>query len=233
MDDKIYHQRDGSVAEPKDTISIRKRKKATKTAANVSPNTPKSIIDNQADDDQPDEYSPYDIVTSFAKKQIICSLYQPKKTAKVSSKSDIFQLCLAADIVIVDWDLYGNMGDKVIELIDGLIRQATLDVPEQLRLILVYTQQPNLFGVADELYKKVSPDVRGVLEPVVEEEGLAFHTTNSRVSILGKTGRERPGVSPDHVVEENELANVAVKEFAKLASGPPPRCNFARSGGDQ
>ena len=219
VDDKIYARGGGSVIEPKDITSPGKRKPATRTAANENQTIPKPIVDNQADDDQSDEYSPYDIVNSFAKKQIICSLYQPRKTAKVSSKSDIFKLCLAADIVIVDWDIYGNIGNKITELIDGLIRQATLDVPEQLRLILVYTQRKNLFDVADQLYENVSSDVRNVLEPVVGEEGLVFHTTNSRVSVLGKTGTARSGVSPDRIVEEKELANVAVKEFAKLASG--------------
>lgn len=219
VDDKIYDREGRSVTEPKNITSPSKRKPATRTAANENQTIPKPILDNQADDDQSDEYSLDNIVNSFAKKQIICSLYQPRKTAKVSSKSDIFKLCLAADIVILDWDIYGNIGDKITELIDGLIRQATLDVPEQLRLILVYTQQKNLFNVADQLYKNVSPDVRNELEPVAGEEGLVFHTTNSRVSVLGKTGTARSGVSPDRIVEEKELANVAVKEFAKLASG--------------
>ena len=49
--------------------------------------------------------------------------------------------------------------------------------------------------------------------------GLSFHTDNSRVVVLGKPGRNRPDVDPKFVVEEANLANVAVDEFSRLASG--------------
>lgn len=214
VDDRIYERKSGSVHQPKIVAAPKKRKKVVKTSETKSPEPALNDIS-----DELDEYSPHDVVTSFAKKQIICSLYQPNKGAKVSPTSDIFPLCRAADIVIVDWDLYGDRGERALELIDGLINQAVKDVPEQLRLILVYTQELNLFSIADQLYQKISLSLGDKIVPVQEEGGLAFHTANSRVSILGKTGRERADTHPDHIVEERELANVAVKEFAKLASG--------------
>ncbi|MEL7312236.1 MAG: response regulator receiver domain [Pseudomonadota bacterium] len=214
VDDRIYESRTRSIADVGKVVSPRSRKKAVRSLPQKERIAAEAVAETERD-----EFSPYEIVTSFAKKQIVCSLYQPSERAKVSTGSDVFPLCRAADIAIVDWDLYGDSGQRTLELISGLIQQAVNDVPEQLRLILVYTQETNLFEIANRLYQKVNTALGDVLEPVQEEGGLAFRTANSRVSILGKAGRPRPNVDAGHIVEEKDLANAAVREFAKLADG--------------
>jgi len=216
VDDRIYQRGSSGEDEPKKVIVPRSRKKSSRRAPAESDQSAIGSAAVLEEDPAPDSY---DIVNSFAKKQIVCSLYQPKRTAKVSPASDIFPLCRAADVVIVDWDLFGDKGERARELIDGLIAQAVRDVPEQLRLILVYTQDANLFGVAGEIYDKVYPSIGDSFQPVPEEGGLAFHTENSRIAVLGKPGRARADTDPRHIVDESDLADVAVREFAKLASG--------------
>lgn len=211
IDDRIYDSKAGPAAEGGELTAPKPRKRALKSAAGPERNEAGATIIEENE-----EYSPYDIVNSFAKEQIICSLYQPKNHAKVTSKSDIFLLCRSADIVIVDWDLFGDEGSRALELIDGLIQQAVKDVPEQLRLILVYTQETNLGSVAEKLYEKVEESIGEVLTRI---DDLTLRTTNSRVSVLGKVGRTRPVTSNDHVVKESELAERAVQEFAGLADG--------------
>lgn len=214
IDDRIYEHKSGFVVEPKKVLTPKQRKKATRSAENT---ISKHVVSNDLQDTN--EYSPQDIVMSFAKKKIICSLYQPKKDAKVLETLDIFHLCLAADIVIVDWVMDGDNGDRALELIKRLIFQAVNDVPEQLRLILVYTQEIDLSDIANRLYQTVSVSIGEGRPPLQEESSLAFHTLNSRVVILGKAGRARSQEYSDHVVESKDLADVAVKQFAKLASG--------------
>ena len=216
VDDRIYEKSSASKDINKNVVIPKTRKKATKSTAINNNASAASQIDSDEEDTAPDAY---DIVNSFAKKQIVCSLYQPKKTASVSPSSEIFPLCRAADVVIVDWDLYGDKGSKACELADGLIKQAVEDVPEQLRLILVYTQELNLQAIANELYEAVHASVGDDFKPIEGEEGLVFHTENSRIVILGKPGRTRALQYERFVVEERDLAEVAVKEFSKLASG--------------
>ena len=217
IDDRIYERSSVSTTLPNRLNVPRTRKKATKSVSEDGDHSVTAPAELYAEEDaSPDTY---DIVTSFAKKQIVCCLYQPKQQAKVSPGSDIFPLCKAADVVVVDWDLFGDKGERALELVDGLVKQAVHDVPEQLRLIIVYTQEPNLFSVADELYQKVYETLGENFSPLEGEGGLAFHTQNSRVSVLGKPGRTRPNVGAEYVVEECDLADVTVREFAKLASG--------------
>lgn len=213
VDDRIYEQQSKTSGNTKSVVAPKTRKKATKSAQEAKPAQKLEIGEA---DSLPDAR---DIVTSFAKKQIVCSLYQPKKEAKYSPESDIFPLCRAADVVILDWDLFGDGGNRTTELADGLVKQAADDVPEQLRLILVYTQEANLFGVANQLYEKINGSIGDAIEPRPEDSGLAFHTENSRVVVLGKPGSRRAQNQQSFVVKESDLADAAVREFAKLASG--------------
>lgn len=214
VDDRLYERQSKDLSKLQKVMVPKTRKKATKSAQKSIPAPASTVL--PAEDSTPDAY---DIVHSFAKKQIVCSLYQPKRDAKVSPNSEIFPLCRAADIVIVDWDLYGDSGDRALELIDGLISQAIQSVPEQLRLILVYTQDVNLFSIANKLFERVSQSIGEDFKPQAEDGGLAFHTANSRVVVLGKPGRARIKDHEKFVVSEADLADVAVREFAKLASG--------------
>ena len=169
IDDQIYERAGRYVARPIKISRPKQRKKVTRSAQ--ARDTVSAVEDNIP---EIEEYSPHDIVTSFAKKSIICSLYQPDKRARYSATSDVFSLCLSADVIIVDWDLFGDGGKRAIELIDGLIKQAISDIPEQLRLILIYTQEVNLFSVADQLYQSVNEGEDFPLEPIKGEGGLSF-----------------------------------------------------------
>lgn len=215
IDDRIYEKNPGKSEITRELVVPKSRKRATRADdQNQVVADDETVKDSDLVDPSPDTY---DIVTSFAKKQVICSLYQPKKVAKFSEQSDVFQLCRPADVVIVDWDMWGDKGGRAKELIDGLIKQAVEDVPEQLRLIIVYTQEQNLFAVANELFEKLQETLDEGFEP--QNDGLSFHTSNSRLSVLGKPGRDRPDTDPTRIVEEQNLAEVAVDEFAALASG--------------
>ena len=214
VDDRIYERSTGAVAAPKHVSAPRQRKSATKTAEQKEQRS--ALIQDSGQESF--EYSPNEIVTSFAKKQIVCSLYQPNREAKASKTSDVVRLCRAADAVIVDWDLHGDKGARALELIAGLIKQAVEDEPEQLRLIILYTQEFNLQGIANDVYEEVTKTVSD-FTVVDGEDGLAFHTTNSRVKICGKSGRTRPGISENHTIEDKKLADETIKQFAQLAHG--------------
>lgn len=213
VDDRIYENQPRTSGDTKSVVAPKTRKKATKSAEEAEPAQEVEIGEA---DSVPDAR---DIVTSFAKKQIVCSLYQPKRSAKYSPESEIFPLCRAADVVILDWDLFSDGGARAKELANGLVTQAANEVPEQLRLILVYTQETNLFEVANQLFEQINSSIDENLEPRPEDGGLAFHTENSRVVVLGKPGRTRAHDQEAFVVNESDLADAAVREFAKLASG--------------
>ncbi|MFA7279555.1 MAG: response regulator receiver domain [Sterolibacterium sp.] len=219
IDDKIYDRRPVTPAVPAPLVSpATKREPALKSTAKKVTSTSRAKSGDAGSSANLEEpFVPQDIVASFAKKRIVCSLYQPKKEASVGANSDVYPLCLASDIVIVDWDLYGDAGRRALELVTNLICQSLEEVPEQLRLVMVYTQEPNLFKVANDIYEKLNERIPNVVQPPTEN-ALSLHSLNSRVAILGKPGTRQAEYKPAEV-KEKELADRAITEFTQLASG--------------
>ncbi len=215
VDDKIYAPEKKADTSEKQVTPPKKRKPATKSGqVSEKRSTPKIYNEELAG------YSPHDIQASFAKKSIVCSLHQPQKRHAVSIESATFKLCSAADIVIVDWDLYGDDGVKATELIENLVTESLKEDPHQIRLVLVYTDSFNLFDISDRVSEKLSNSMSmpDEIDFKDSDKGLAFHTLNARVVILGKPA-SRSDEFTDFEVSEVDLADRAICEFCKLAGG--------------
>ncbi len=213
IDDRIYNNKTKAV-EPVTT-----QRKSRKTATgNGNDKNNAQLLASPEEIDENQDFPSQQLVNSFANKQIVCSLYQPGKGTTFSLDSHIYKLSLASDIVIIDWDLGGNPGEKALELISCLIHESVETKPEQLRLILVYTSEPNLDNIANEVFAKLTEINKENIEPQKEDEGLSMHSSNSRVVILGKPGSRIPKFK-SHEVSEKNLAERSIEEFSKLASG--------------
>jgi hypothetical protein len=219
VDDRIYENTSGGVASRLMTPSIKLRKAALKSAE--AANEKKDAADEKTGNaEKPEEVSFHDVQNSFAKKRIICSLYQPNKIASFGEHSDVYNLCSAADVVIVDWDLHGDFGNKATALVGNLIEQSMKEIPNQLRLVLIYTMEVNLQPVADKLYedlgKRIGKETIGV---DTKTKGLVLTTDNARVVVLGKRENTSLTEYSDFWVPEKKLAERTIIEFSRLASG--------------
>lgn len=210
VDDRIYENTSGSVASPLMAPSTRLRKPALKSAEAV--NEKKDAADEKTGNaEKLEEVSFHDVQNSFAKKRIICSLYQPKKTASFGEHSDV---------VIVDWNLHGDFGNKATALVRNLIEQSMKEIPHQLRLVLIYTMEVNLRSVADKVYEDLSERIgKETIGVDTETKGLVLTTDNARVVVLGKRENTSLTEYSDFWVPEKKLAERTIIEFSRLASG--------------
>ena len=212
VDDKIYAPSPrGTVVEAKQVVGPKARKPALKSSE-VKAHT--VSVDTSEKTEEVSSFSPHDIQASFAKKRIVCSLHQPLKKNSMGIESDTYRLCASADIVIVDWDLYGDDGEKAKTLIENLVLQSLEENPHQLRLVLIYTDNPNLFDIADKASEKLTAQI---FDKDVDK-GLAFHTLNARVVVLGKPAKRLEEFKLFEV-DEADLADRAISEFCKLTDG--------------
>jgi hypothetical protein len=197
----------------------RQRKSASKSAG--SGLEKKENIDKPSEEiDKSEDVCFHDIQNSFAEKKIICSLYQPKQDATFDSSSDVYNLCSVADVVVVDWDIHGDAGSKATELVVTLIEQSMKDVPHQLRLVLIYTLEPNLGSVADRVYEALTKKLsRESIEVLNDCKGLVLTSENARVVVLGKKLYSSLQEYSAYYVPEKELAKRTIIEFSHLASG--------------
>jgi hypothetical protein len=219
IDDRIYESTSGSVTAhlTKPTSGLRKSAlKSVVTVSNIKGEADKKVEDVE----RPDEVSFHEVQNSFAKKRIICSLYQPKKGASFGERSDVYNLCSAADVVIVDWDLHGDFGNKATLLVGNLIEQSMKEIPHQLRLILIYTLEVNLRSVADKIYEDLADRIgKTTIDVNTATKGLVLTTDNARVVVLGKRENTSLPEYADFWVPEKKLAGRTINEFSRLASG--------------
>ena len=171
----------------------------------------------------PDEikppYHPRQLVESFAREGMVCALYEPKVGFVSGNTSEIFKLCERADVVILDWDLFGEDGMNILPLIANLIDQSQATIPHHVRLCAIYTSKPDLMRVANAVYEHLH--ARKVeLEPIQLTTIVAGAT---RVVVWGKpdvVGRSTAGHSLE--VPEEDLAGHVIDEFAEMHKGILP-----------
>ncbi len=219
IDDRIYENKSESVISPLDKPPTERRKAALKS---VTPSSDTSGKENnkEKEPEKAEEVSFRDVQNSFAKKRIICSLYQPKKSASFGEQSEAYKLCSVADVVVVDWDLHGDSGRKATDLVGILVKQSMRDIPHQLRLILIYTIETNLGAVANNIYEALMDRFEvDSIEVIDGSEGLILTTDNSRVVILGKRPNPSLPQYSEFFVPEKDLAERTITEFSRLASG--------------
>ncbi len=217
VDDRIYEIVSGKIPSPLVAPQSASRTAATKSTSSsaVNPSIDTEAID---DNDDPEEVSFLDLQKSFAQRGIVCSLYQPESTASFNEESEVYKLCSNADVVIVDWDLGDALGAKATELVGCLIEQSQTVDPQQLRLVMIYTLDPDLRSVAEkirtELGNRIGSDtVEG------EETTLELTTKTARVVVRGKVRNASHQYNSEERIPASRLACYSIKEFSELASG--------------
>ena len=217
VDDMIYERKSGVVTPQKLAAPQKTLRMKTLKSREKDENKKDAVVDRDANDDV-NEVSFHDVQDYYAKKKIICSLYQPKKNAGVGVNSDVYKLCTAADVIVVDWQLHDDSGKNALELIANIVYQSKTDVPEQTRLIIIYTLEQNLGQVASDVFDKLEEKLgNGQVNPGDNE--LVLVTSNCRIVIFGK--REHGTISKynQYCVPEKKLAEKTIEEFSKLTSG--------------
>jgi len=157
--------------------------------------------------------NPSEIVSSFAEKGIICSVIQPPE--EISLREKLGNVVMSADITILDWDLYGDSGESVQDLIRSVIQTIQKQSPAQLRLFVIYTGEPTLGRIFDILVEMIKE--YGVT-PILDEDRLVINFEAVRIAIFSKPG-SNSDEQPGQVVEFDELVEVVIDEFTAMIAG--------------
>jgi len=216
VDDRIYEDGPGKAPSSGGLKSPAPRRPALASVAASTPTTAPPT--GSATDDAKEVFSAQDIVASFAHEGIVCALYQPSHDSNLDEASDACKLCLGADIVLIDWDLYGDRGKRALSLVGALLKRSIEGAPDQLRLVVVYTGEPALETVLEQFFACLSKVLGEGEKPDREASGMALHTANNRVVVLGKPGLANTAMQ-NRVVKESDLAARTILEYSRLASG--------------
>ncbi len=189
------------------------------------------FIDDEAYTDNKTDHNlnPAEISKVFAKKQKICSVYNPV------NEDDILDLILISkksDIVVIDWkidlELVAVAGDENADVPDDdprgtytvrIIKEILLDPLtgiNSLKMITVYTGETDLKGITAEIFKQLKTDI-----PDLECTDFEVFTKSFKIIVIGK-----PSLIAKHIPEfaariktYEELPDFILNEFTKLTSG--------------
>ena len=186
-------------------------------ATDPSDDTP---IEIEQDDrtSEPNYFNPREIISSFAQQGIVCGIYEPQEGFSSDVNSELFNLCKRTDILILDWEMFGDGGYSSRNLIKNLLTFSKNSNPYQLSLIVIYTLHPNLFRIVDLL----TQDLEKVGINCVASE----HTIDalaSRIAVMGKPGAVgRNELDKQKEVREMNLASAILSEFIEAYNGLLP-----------
>lgn len=154
------------------------------------------------------------LTDAFSKLSVICGIYKPEKGATLVEP--FTEAAQHADIVIVDWFLEAGSS---LAAKDILLRVLTNDAGEggRLRLIAVYTSQPDLPGLAKELQAEIRRSSVPIEPLTLETNGRILTGRSTRICFFNKI--DSLGVPQEHVVAVEDLPGQLLREFATLTEG--------------
>lgn len=158
------------------------------------------------DDATPAEFSQglnsRNIVANFAQLGLVCGIIEPNPDG--SDLEGLLRAAKRSDVLIVDWVFNRDQG-KIAKHIIKTVLEA--DMPERLRLIVVYTGDDGVGKIVEEI-------AAVALGTLTKAGNNVLSSDRTRIAVLQKAeGRRRNAVTVD------ELPNRVLTEFAALYSG--------------
>jgi len=150
------------------------------------------------------------VIDVFASKGMVCSVLKPDEG------EDPFGLATKAaeraDVLILDWRIYDDDGEKAMGIIGNIIASDLSENP-RLRLIIVYTGEPNIDAISEKIKEKHCGNFNK------SDGGFAFSQGHLRIVIFAKDGASVPDEYSDRVISIDDLSDRVIAEFAKITAG--------------
>ncbi len=159
------------------------------------------------------------LVDGFAEQGLVCAIIRPRP-----GESPVDRTVLAArraDIVILDWELYGDDGEVALRIVHRLVHERAEARPGgRLRLIAFYSGVPALRQIASRVETALS-HARGAL-PFEADGEFILRAGAIRIVVYAKSPNRLGAADEalrDRVVAVEELPARLIDEFAAMATG--------------
>jgi hypothetical protein len=151
------------------------------------------------------------IIDTFMQKGIVCSVIKCEESTFDAQRSNYLKLMKKADIIVLDWDLFRDGGEKIVGIIKDLM--SADEELHELRSIVIYT--------ANDL-----ETVKGRLE----REELTFEdyiSHNKRYTTISLWNKNSSGILSDRKANFTEVVDKCIDEFTETFHGIVPNVAMA------
>lgn len=155
------------------------------------------------------------VVDGFAERGIVCSILRPEKGEDTSDRTQ--RVARRADILVLDWNFYGDNGETARQLLRGVLGDDARD--NRRRLVAIYTAERDL----DAIVRRVREELRSRNTGTIRVSGpYALDTGVARVVVLAKPESvvaKSAGSARKQVVAYENLPDVLIEQFSTFMYG--------------
>ena len=152
------------------------------------------------------------ITGSFSKYGLVCGVVKPAREGEVNAVA-----VKRADLVVIDWQLYNDDGKRALNLINSILEG---DQGQRLRLIAVYTGQPDIARIGKRINEKLCN--RYDLKNGTREHPVTLSCGHCRIVIYAKLGTQLNQELMNWAVSEVNLPDLLIDDFVRMTAGLVP-----------
>ena len=157
------------------------------------------------------------VINRFAQKGIVCSVIRPSNDDDNDWMSSVEHLASSADIIIIDWEINKDNGENALNILEQIIKSA-IDSPAQLRLFAIYTGDPKIAQIAEDVKKTLEERIEISIDAIDDSFTLTF--ASNRIVIFAKPDTSNLPQEYEHrKVLFEDLADRVTSEFAIMTAG--------------
>ena len=143
------------------------------------------------------------ITESFSRVGLICGVVRPAR----DGNDAVVVAVERADLVVIDWQLYRDGGKRALRLINSIL-DSDRDKDQRLRLIAVYTGEPDIVGIGERINEKLCN--RYDLESGTRDHTVTLSCGHCRIVVYSKE------------ICEADLPGRLIDDFARMTKGLMP-----------
>lgn len=168
-----------------------------------------------------DELDVQEVSFRFANEGLSCAILSPQSTEENDEFKPAFvRTAKRADALILDWNMNGDNGATAERLIRSVLMDDVKSPKRRLRLIAIYTGEPDLQRIAE----RVSKATEGSLEQDVvcwdDDQEVAFSRGPVRVAVFAKEHVQNLSTALEYRRRSiSELPKLVVEEFGRHSRG--------------
>ena len=155
------------------------------------------------------------LTESFSKCGLICAVVAPGFGTEVKDieAADLIPPAVRrADIVILDWKLNHDDGEKTVSILKGILKT---DADERLRLVAIYTGEQDIAGIGRTILGQLAAFQ-------ADEHNVVLSRRHCRIVIYAKSGTHLTTNLADRSLSESEIPGRLISDFASMTAGLLP-----------
>ncbi len=156
------------------------------------------------------------VTASFVEQGLICGIIQPRED---TDTPDLPAVVKRADVVVVDWRLNDDDGGRALRLLKWIM---TDDASERLRLIAVYTGEPDIRGIGSRIVDELRAAGHAFKNVAGNDGDLMYSMRSCLIVIYAKHGTTLAPEFRTRSVMEQDLAARLIGDFTTMVEGLLP-----------